>query len=249
MIRFFRQIRQRLITDNKFSKYLLYAIGEILLVVIGILIALQVDSWNEERKDQIRLRNMLQSIVEELNQDLLYVNKSKEDLVNQNKSIKSFLDHPDYTGFTRDSLEQSLQTWAMLNTFRRTGFIRLRDSGISEYGKYEEVVEEIFYYYEFVHTFILEKEDDHLKMVDKSDEYWRFIQTTYEFDWSLGLHSIQSDETAISTLNTLLKSPVPRNILKINYRQNQFLINIYEPIGEYIPELIQKIEGVIGEDL
>ena len=49
MLRFFRQIRQRLLTENKFSKYLLYAIGEILLVVIGILIALQVDSWNEER--------------------------------------------------------------------------------------------------------------------------------------------------------------------------------------------------------
>jgi hypothetical protein len=50
MLRFFRQIRQRLRTDNKFSKYLLYAIGEILLVVIGILIAFQVDSWNEDRK-------------------------------------------------------------------------------------------------------------------------------------------------------------------------------------------------------
>jgi hypothetical protein len=47
MLRFFRQIRQRLLTDNKFSKYLLYAIGEILLVVIGILIALQADFWNE----------------------------------------------------------------------------------------------------------------------------------------------------------------------------------------------------------
>ena len=49
MLRFFRQIRQRLLTDNKFSKYLLYAIGEILLVVIGILIALQIDGWREAR--------------------------------------------------------------------------------------------------------------------------------------------------------------------------------------------------------
>ncbi len=54
MLRFFRQIRQRLITDNKFSKYLLYAVGEILLVVIGILIAFQVDNWNEEKNEQLR---------------------------------------------------------------------------------------------------------------------------------------------------------------------------------------------------
>ena len=61
MLRFFRQIRQRLLTDNKFSKYLLYAVGEILLVVIGILIALQVDNWNEERKDSKTLISILEN--------------------------------------------------------------------------------------------------------------------------------------------------------------------------------------------
>jgi hypothetical protein len=61
MLRFFRQIRQRLLTDNKFSKYLLYAVGEILLVVIGILIALQIDNWNEERKMRaVEIRTLLE---------------------------------------------------------------------------------------------------------------------------------------------------------------------------------------------
>jgi hypothetical protein len=53
MIKFFRKIRQRLLTENKISKYLLYAIGEIILVVIGILIALQVNEWNYERNRKI----------------------------------------------------------------------------------------------------------------------------------------------------------------------------------------------------
>ena len=52
MINFFRKIRQRLLTKNKFSKYLLYAIGEIVLVVIGILIALHVSNWNQLRVEQ-----------------------------------------------------------------------------------------------------------------------------------------------------------------------------------------------------
>lgn len=50
MLRFLRHFRQRLLIENKMGIYLLYAIGEILLVVIGILIALQVDNWNEGRK-------------------------------------------------------------------------------------------------------------------------------------------------------------------------------------------------------
>jgi hypothetical protein len=66
MLRFFRQIRQRLITDNKFSKYLLYAVGEILLVVIGILIALQIDNWNEERKSFIETNRLLHDLQDEI---------------------------------------------------------------------------------------------------------------------------------------------------------------------------------------
>jgi len=53
MIKFFRKIRYNLMEQNKNGKYLKYAIGEIVLVVIGILIALSINNWNEERKDRI----------------------------------------------------------------------------------------------------------------------------------------------------------------------------------------------------
>jgi hypothetical protein len=52
MIKFFRKIRQNLLMENKTGKYFKYAIGEIVLVVIGILIALQINTWNENRKDR-----------------------------------------------------------------------------------------------------------------------------------------------------------------------------------------------------
>lgn len=52
MIKFFRKIRQQLLTENRFRKYLIYAFGEIVLVVIGILIALSINNWNEDRKER-----------------------------------------------------------------------------------------------------------------------------------------------------------------------------------------------------
>mgnify|MGYP000577589061 CR=1 FL=1 len=62
MIKFFRQIRQNLIMENKTGKYLKYAIGEIVLVVIGILIALEVNNWNENRKDSIEEKAILENL-------------------------------------------------------------------------------------------------------------------------------------------------------------------------------------------
>jgi len=52
MIKFFRKIRYDLMEKNKTGRYLKYALGEIVLVVIGILIALSINSWNENRKKE-----------------------------------------------------------------------------------------------------------------------------------------------------------------------------------------------------
>lgn len=54
MLKFFRRIRSRLVSDNKFSKYLLYAAGEIVLIVLGILIALQISNWNSHRQNRMQ---------------------------------------------------------------------------------------------------------------------------------------------------------------------------------------------------
>ena len=97
MLRFFRQIRQRLLpiaigTDNKFSKYLLYAIGEIMLVVIGILIALQVDNWNEERKLREEERVVAREIYLELEENKAYLNQTLEEWARRDDHIVALKD-------------------------------------------------------------------------------------------------------------------------------------------------------------
>jgi hypothetical protein len=87
MIKFFRKIRQKMLTENKFSKYLLYAIGEIVLVVIGILIALQINNWNETNKLQKRELTLLSELNTNLKINIINLEK---DIEIQNKSIKSF---------------------------------------------------------------------------------------------------------------------------------------------------------------
>ena len=73
MFKFFRNIRQSLLMENKTSKYFKYAIGEIILVVIGILIALQINNWNENRKQYLAEIEFLKGIKNDLIQDSIYI--------------------------------------------------------------------------------------------------------------------------------------------------------------------------------
>ena len=86
MINFFRKIRKQLADDNKPLKYMRYAIGEILLVVVGILIALSINNWNEERKDRVKEREVLEDIMNNLNRNNELIQNS---LVKINKIDKS----------------------------------------------------------------------------------------------------------------------------------------------------------------
>ena len=75
MIKFYRRIRKSLLMEDKTSKYFKYAIGEIILVVIGILIALQINNWNENRIQQKNLNNIYAAIKSDLQEDIKKVDE------------------------------------------------------------------------------------------------------------------------------------------------------------------------------
>ena len=90
MIHFFRKIRHDLIANNKPLKYIRYAIGEIVLVVIGILIALGINNWNQESKDSKLGKEYLTRIHRDLVQDTTNfrdIIKSNENLRNDIKDM------------------------------------------------------------------------------------------------------------------------------------------------------------------
>lgn len=93
-MKIFRSTRQNQIKKSNFSSYLLYAVGEIILVMIGILLAMQVNSWNEERKTKKQLNSILKAVSLDLQRDTLAANgitrfydtiKKKSDLIIQKK--------------------------------------------------------------------------------------------------------------------------------------------------------------------
>lgn len=92
MLKFFRAIRKKLIEQDNVRKYLIYAIGEILLVVIGILIALQVNNWNEERANKKLEKEYYCRFLENINQDetvlMEFISNTNDRLVAANEYVR-----------------------------------------------------------------------------------------------------------------------------------------------------------------
>jgi len=105
MIKFFRKIRYDLMEKNKTGKYLKYAIGEIILVVIGILIALQLNNWNEDRKANKREKLFLQEFINSIDSDLIrYDNWYGWRLERKKSGLDSLLHYMKYDNNIHDTL-------------------------------------------------------------------------------------------------------------------------------------------------
>jgi len=117
MIKFFRNIRKTLIKEGKTANYLKYAIGEIILVVIGILIALQINNWNEERKLSIYERKTLIEIKNSLQRDLrLWKYLLNERVSIKEKSIPALLKKLQHPEVYKDSVLSKLKDYTGMQT-------------------------------------------------------------------------------------------------------------------------------------
>jgi len=94
MINFFRKIRKQLASENKFQRYSRYAIGEILLIVIGIFFALQLQNWNENRKQDMQFKIVLEQLYNSIKMDTDVFNKNLNDFQNDMDLIDTLLLHP-----------------------------------------------------------------------------------------------------------------------------------------------------------
>ncbi|NER10779.1 hypothetical protein SAMN06265375_102240 [Muriicola jejuensis] len=169
MIKFFRKIRQQLLTENKISKYLIYATGEIVLVVIGILIALQINDWNTERENEVLKRTYYVQILQDLEKDrnrLIRANQGIDTFFVRLQAYKELFKKPDLplweaaTALGGVFSEEAGLGWNFetntntVNTLRNTGDIKLipldirnrildfryKVSGLMDYVKSESII-------------------------------------------------------------------------------------------------------------
>lgn len=134
MIKFFSQIRQQLLNQNKFSKYLQYAIGEIVLLVCGILIALTINNWNEQRKQKNIEHNYLVRLLKDFennNKTLVFSHELSVIRINQIDRLTNLIYHHDELGENPKQIVKSIEeiTWPSYSSLSRITYNELLNSG------------------------------------------------------------------------------------------------------------------------
>ncbi|MFY0697963.1 MAG: hypothetical protein JXR11_08945 [Balneola sp.] len=238
MFKFFRRVRLALLSESKFSKYLLYALGEILLVVIGILIALQINNWNETRKMRAIEREILHQFVVELTGD---VKTLEQKISNGREHILSstiLIYHLDNKLAYHDSLNHHFDQWLGLDplSFNTSAFNNLESRGLEIISnnelrnqilhlytkKYPEALRVDEYFTSDYHNFLAEINLRYLRNTEWGVEaipfdYPELIQSN-EFvsalEWSKNANETNL-EWYISTLYTL---KVLRNAINIELK-------------------------------
>ena len=161
MIKFFRKIRQNLLSEGKTGKYFKYAVGEIVLVVIGILIALQLNNLNDERKTENLRQVYYEQLLQDFEKDKAYI-KEHSSIIDSNmvkvKAFKEIYNQPNQPIFQIISESTNLD-WAFRNvqfksntisTLENTGDVKLIPPNIREklisLEKYKEETENVSKY-------------------------------------------------------------------------------------------------------
>ncbi|WP_411767922.1 DUF6090 family protein [Winogradskyella sp. A3E31] len=151
MITFFRKLRARFISENKFSKYILYATGEIFLVVIGILIALQVNNWNEQRKASKKETVFFENLLIDLQKDeekLNHYEKFNTKRIEYLDTLLTYIRNPNLVmGIEKFGIYVEPLFYGVDPTNNNTTFESAKSSGVFNDFKNQAIIKDISKYY------------------------------------------------------------------------------------------------------
>ena len=177
MIKFFRKIRQKFLSENKFSKYLIYAIGEIILVVIGILIALQINNWNQERIDENYEITMLKEVKGALDKDISGIESQLEYLQELKQSVLKLAIIQNQPSYPDDSLYHHFEVvrkGGIGFSINSSPYESLKSSGLDKISN-PELRNNISYLYEiqlkgidfWINDFILKRLEEKSELINE----------------------------------------------------------------------------------
>tara|TARA_R100000935_G_scaffold8302_7_gene17529 strand:+ start:159140 stop:159919 length:780 start_codon:yes stop_codon:yes gene_type:complete len=259
MIKFFRHIRQRLVAESKFSKYLLYAIGEIILVVIGILIALQINTWSDNKTAVENSKVFLDEMLKDLTSDTFYLDRAIV-AIDKDLDAKEWLLHKTaYQLKDLDSIYLSVTNnyWDFYINDRT--FQKIQNNSHSKLIGYDSLYVQVSRYYSTIKK-RMEKNTEYeirenSKYNIKDEDYYNMVEfdfpltrvsngTQIEREFPVLQGKKERDSIQFANLNIIEL----RNDTKLAYLRHNFILKGFMMCKEEADKLIDAIEKTLVYD-
>ena len=254
MIKFFRKIRQNLLSEGKTGKYFKYAIGEIILVVIGILIALQINNWNNNRLANRQMNFFLIGITEDLKLDISQFERRISFFNTLVEEKMNLLKLSNFENIDTDSLFLAIRPRTSNYTINATTFNKINNSGITQISKNDSLSKSIYQYYTLVDLSLKNNNDWDLEGSTIAANYYYFGHNQFELNlkgYNLEdideIKTFQDESARKANLIKLLSEPTGRNHLKLDYMRKRTIANRVERIKDLATKLITDINEEINK--
>lgn len=232
MINFFRKIRRQLANENKFQRYMRYAIGEVALVVVGILIALSINNWNDSRKERVKEKEILVTLKNDLitNIDILHSDISR--LEYNISACDSLIGVIEYKKPMSDSLPRYFHTVRFFanNKLSFSAYEALRSSGF-DIIKNNDLRSEIINLFEVTYS----------KMIENLNRLLNNSGETISQYYLLNMESF-AGEAIPNNYEKVISDPVYKNIVSALKSRQLWSIDLKKPCITESERLIQLID-------
>ncbi|MDT0558289.1 DUF6090 family protein [Ichthyenterobacterium sp. W332] len=255
MIKFFRHFRKSFLDNNQMGKYFKYAIGEILLVVIGILIALQINNWNQNRIADNYEKNVLLELEKTLTNDLDFFNNLEDRVKRKDTAIDNLIfARQGKKKFSDIELKNSIW-WAnsgLLFSYNKGPYETLKSSGLDKI-KSDSLRISITSLYEVtlprVEAFIQYAEEDYVSLIEEENRKLK-EQGFYSEYFELGKNDEGHEGFYIRTnydLNKYLNEPSYDEMLKLQakFKKDNWSTMLYAQ--KETQELLEKVKLELKE--
>ena len=234
MLKLFRRIRRKLIGDGNPKRYLIYALGEITLIIIGIILALQLNSWNDNRMVKAESQELLDRLVVDLEDDLSYFDAQKSEYITWLQEIDLILDQVlDNDSVKISKLDQFAAGRSSMNFLHvnQITFTEMFNSGKILKFNNGEIIREIKEYYQYA-------EIELYKLNSDNEIFFQWLLETYGdelsiwlrlysrrnldyIDWSWRNNPKRKEYQHIESINIYYKNAIEANIEIINSLQDK----------------------------
>lgn len=194
MIRLFRKIRVKLLIENKFAKYIIYAVGEVLIVIIGILFAIQINHWNQQRLDEIKINRLLLEIQNNLPDEIESAKRGiefynyKDTLITRviERKVKreEFNSEPISWAYTHQSPQYATASYWGEYSLNKNAYNNLVQMSDKIPEKYSVLFSNVTYLYENTNDLVHEREKKLLENYYAFQNYFRDNKNFMSDTWA-----------------------------------------------------------------